>query len=115
MLDAAELNKLGIHGGLLICDIEGGEMSLLDPTTCEALRQMDILVEVHETRSAGVPANAEVLRQRFQSTHDITTIDDSKRARQLEGVSSLDEQQLAKATSEGRPYAQAWLWMKSKN
>lgn len=113
LLDAAKLNQLGDTGDLLICDIEGSEMSLLDPAACSALLKMDILVEVHETGSAKVTANADELKRRFTSSHQITSIYDSQRAMHFEGVAALDEAQLFKAVSEGRPYSQVWLWMKS--
>ena len=49
LLDHAELERLARPHALLMCDIEGGEMQLLDPARCEALKTMDVLVEVHHT------------------------------------------------------------------
>lgn len=116
LLDHKELQRLARPGDLLICDIEGGEMNLLDPAACTALRTVDVLVEVHETGKKGVGENAASLRERFQSTHDIATFDDKGRAppESLAGVVALDEAALKKAMSEGRPYEQVWLWMKAR-
>ncbi len=114
LLDHAGLQKLAQPGTLLICDIEGGEMQLLNADACPALRTTDILVEVHETGKKSVADNAAALRTRFQSTHDISTLDDSLRVVVYDHVQALDEAQLKKAMSEGRPYAQVWLWMKAR-
>jgi len=52
---------------LVVCDIEGGEAELLDPEAAPALRDMDLIVELHETARPGV---TELLRQRFAASHD---------------------------------------------
>lgn len=57
---------------LLICDIEGGEFTLLDPFQAPALTGMDIIVELHEY--AASPRVHTFLR-RFLATHDITLCD----------------------------------------
>ena len=113
LLDHRELSRLGTPGSLLVCDIEGGEMQLLNPALCSALTQMDILVEVHETGSTSVAANAKVLQERFQTSHEAAVIRDVTRATELQHVSHLDTATLKKATSEGRPYEQMWLWLKA--
>ena len=113
-LDARQLNRLGQPGSLLICDIEGGEMDLLDPFACAALLKMDLLIEVHRLGDKDATTNAAILRQRFAPTHDISSFDDTQRVRQLAGVSALDQATLDRAISEGRPYAQVWLWVKCR-
>lgn len=52
---------------LLLCDVEGYEYGLLDPVAAPALRQCDILVEVHEFEHAklSIQAGKEELRRRF--------------------------------------------------
>jgi len=113
LLNHAELERLASLGHLLVCDIEGGEMQLLDPAACPALNGLDILVEVHQTGGASPEANAAILKQRFASTHEIIQIDEKARATHFDHVSHLDGDTLKKAISEGRPYPQVWLWMKS--
>lgn len=104
------------HQGRTLCviDIEGGEMSFLNPGLLPELKRSDILVEVHRTNQ-DVRANAEELTKRFESTHTIAVIeatsdrDDSE----YELPSPLpDEEILKRSFSEGRPYSQMWLWMK---
>jgi hypothetical protein len=52
---------------LLIVDIEGGEIDLLDPTKLPALRRCPMLIELHEHQQ---PA-ADILRARFMHSHTI--------------------------------------------
>jgi hypothetical protein len=113
LLNHEELERLASPGDLLICDIEGGEMQLLDPSGCPTLNSLDILVEVHQTGVTSPEANAAILKQRFAATHDIRQFDESSRATDFDHVSPLDADTLKKAISEGRPYPQVWLWMKS--
>jgi hypothetical protein len=114
LLDTSKLNRLGSTGGLLICDIEGGEMDLFDPAAGAALQKMDVLVEVHQTGDKDVTTNATTLRQRLEPTHVISTLDDTQRVKDYTGISALDEAHWDKAMAEGRPYAQVWLWMKCR-
>jgi hypothetical protein len=113
-LNTSSLDRLGSPGTLLICDIEGGEMDLLDPVGCAALRRMDMLVEVHQTRRNDIKANAATLRQRFAPSHEISTFDDTHRAKDLSGLSVLDDACRVRALAEGRPADQLWLWLKSR-
>jgi hypothetical protein len=55
----------------IICDIEGGEVELLDPDQITALKQAVILVEIHEVLVEGCE---EALRERFDGSHKITEI-----------------------------------------
>jgi hypothetical protein len=58
-----------LQGGastLVICDIEGAEVELLDPHEVPALRLADILVELHDFVNRDVES---VLRERFAPTH----------------------------------------------
>jgi hypothetical protein len=53
---------------LLIMDIEGDENDLLDPAKYPALKKMDIIVEMHDSR---MPNLSTLLPMRFAETHDI--------------------------------------------
>jgi hypothetical protein len=55
----------GQDAPLLIVDIEGGEIELLDPERLPALRRCPMLIELHERRE---PA-ADILRARFAHSH----------------------------------------------
>jgi hypothetical protein len=113
LLSFEGLMNLGAPGTLLICDIEGGEMELLNPLHCAALYKMDILVEVHRTGGCSVEENAASLLKRFSQSHMIESLPPSQVTEGLCGVSNLDENLLRQALSEGRPYPQVWLWMKA--
>jgi hypothetical protein len=54
---------------LVLMDIEGGEVELLDPGETPELGRADILVETHDAFVANATAT---LIDRFQATHDIT-------------------------------------------
>lgn len=56
---------------LLFCDIEGAEFSLLDPVQAPVLRDMDIIVEIHERHPDRIP---DAFCARFAETHDILRI-----------------------------------------
>jgi hypothetical protein len=53
---------------LVICDIEGGEIELLQPEKWPPLCKMDLLIELHEDR---VKDMVEVFRERFSDSHQI--------------------------------------------
>ena len=56
---------------LVVCDIEGGELSLLDPESIPALRFVSFLVETHPDKAEGVESE---LIARFKSSHEIEVI-----------------------------------------
>lgn len=51
---------------LIVADIEGGEVDLLDPAQVPSLRRTDILVETHD---AFAPRCTEIILERFAATH----------------------------------------------
>lgn len=113
-----DLDSLAGAGTLLICDIEGGEAELLDPTRSPALRRTDVLVEVHEA-SGDSRELSRLLRGRFETTHEIAEIlprDRMEWARlQLAKFAGrLDLQTLQQAADELRAAGNHWLWMKSR-
>ena len=59
---------------LVLCDIEGAERELLDPTQTPALAGIDLIVESHECL---VPGITQLLINRFAPTHDITRVEDN--------------------------------------
>jgi hypothetical protein len=72
--DIAELQNAlteAASPSLVVCDIEGGEKALLDNDRIPELDHVDILVETHD---ALVPGCSKALLQRFNQTHDITSI-----------------------------------------
>ena len=93
----------------ILCDIEGAEAELLDPTRAPALTRADILVEVHEGMRPGLLAT---LTDRFTASHRITRIDRALRPDLLpdwaESLSDLDRLLLL---WEWRATPTPWLWM----
>lgn len=54
---------------LVICDIEGAEERLLDPSLAPDLKSADLLVEAHDCFRAGM---SDLLIERFSGTHTIS-------------------------------------------
>jgi hypothetical protein len=94
---------------VVICDIEGAEAALLDPTRAPGLLVADILVEVHETTHPGL---LDELTDRFTRTHVVTRIDrkldDSALPDWMESLSDMDR---LLALWEWRAGPTPWLWM----
>jgi hypothetical protein len=87
-----DFTKLPPKDTLVICDIEGGEDELLDPGKFPALKQMDVIVELHEVYKPGVTQR---LKDRFATTHNFTLVPHGpkivKLPIQLQGMSEVDE------------------------
>jgi len=94
---------------VLICDIEGAEIDLLDPSRAPALAEAAILVECHDTFRPGL---TDTLAARFAPTHAVTRIDRSLSPTPLpawtEALSDLDRLLLL---WEWRGGPTPWLWM----
>jgi hypothetical protein len=56
---------------MLLLDIEGGEKTLLDPELYPALREMDMIVELHD---CFVPGISKLVHSRFAATHDFDIV-----------------------------------------
>ncbi len=99
---------------LVLCDIEGAERELLDPTAAPALTGMDLLVESHE---CFVPGITKTLVERFQESHNITLVQDNGQ-RSLTNTpawfNNLAHLDQLLATWEWRSGPTPWLIMKSK-
>lgn len=93
---------------LIICDVEGAEIELLQPLTVPGLSSADILVELHGT------AISEEIRRRFESTHIITCILSQPRTlKDWPPQVIVDEQYRAECLSEYRGQSE-WFWMVPK-
>lgn len=68
LFDPAQLDRPVQAKTLLFCDTEGAEAQLLDPVRAPALREVDLIVEVHECFKPGL---VQLMQQRFEATHDI--------------------------------------------
>lgn len=99
----------GRDSALVICDCEGYEQTLLDPSAVPPLKQATILVETHDML---VPGVTEKLIERFKPTHTITRIDAEPRvAGDFPLVSDLEDSRKVQFMNEYRPPGMKWLYM----
>jgi hypothetical protein len=98
---------------LILCDIEGGEIELLDLDKIPRLSNAYILVEVHEMY---VENCENKLLSRFRSTHNAVVIEGKKRTvndlpKELNFLKYfVPENRINSLMSEGRPYPMNWIW-----
>lgn len=99
---------------LVLCDIEGAERDLLDPSLSPTLAGMDVIVEAHECL---IPGITKLLIERFSATHDITVVEDNGQRRLpdvpawFNNLAHLDQ---LLAVWEWRSGPTPWLVMKVK-
>jgi predicted RNA methylase len=110
----AALSTIG--RSVVVCDVEGAELELIDQSAVPALRNATILLELHEFVVPGITGE---IKKRFSATHDIELIWQQPRSRsdfpwRTLGTSILPKAYLDWAVSEWRPERMAWLWMQPK-
>ena len=103
----------GAQNPLVVCDIEGGENEMLDPASCPELRSACILVELHEFCVRGI---TEIIRGRFEASHQITHIWEESRTLtdfplKSPYLSIAPNYTLLDAMREWRPERMSWFWM----
>lgn len=104
---------------VIICDIEGGEVELLDPFKCRILATCDILVELHRTEKLSDAQMKSILSERFEKSHSILEIHQEKRSPDLlrtkiPTLAKMTDEIILKAADECRYEEQVWLWMQPK-
>ena len=105
------------RNSLVFCDVEGGEIELLNPQKIASLKYSYILVEIHEMYQDKCE---KTLIKRFSKTHQIEVIKGEERS--LEDMPQhltflkyiFSQKKILSLMSEGRPYPMNWLWMKPK-
>jgi len=98
---------------LVVCDIDGAEVEVLDPEAVPGLLNADILVETHDCIREGI---TDLLIRRFAPTHHLDVI--PERVRTLDDApkgTPLSDRELLSAMDEGRGFQQSWLWMTARN
>jgi hypothetical protein len=96
----------------IVCDIEGGEVELLDPIQITALKQAVILVEIHEELVNGCE---QAIRSRFKDSHNILEIISLERISEdlsnhpSSFLSFLSEKTKLGLIDEGRASTMKWL------
>lgn len=98
---------------LLISDVEGYEVELLDPAKVPELAAVSMLIEVHDS---AVPGCAELMARRFSATHKVERIAQAKR--QLSdypfddlAATLFPSWVLRYALNEFRRPENGWLWL----
>jgi len=74
--DRDRLNQFDLRGALLVVDVEGYELELLQPDAVPGLEQAAILVELHDHAHEGL---TETVVGRFEPTHDVEVIQQAAR------------------------------------
>ena len=96
---------------LIVCDCEGYEIILLQPTRVPALVQADILVELHDQERPGLTS---LLLARFQATHSVTLITSVERDAVIYSSLKFSEPEKRRlAVSEFRSPGQQWAFLKA--
>jgi len=76
----ADFERFAGRNALVVVDIEGAELELLDPAASPALAGLTVLVECHDCFRPGV---ADALSARFAASHRVTRIDHAAQALKL--------------------------------
>jgi hypothetical protein len=96
--------------GLLIMDVEGGELSLLRPEIIPSLEACHILVELHDFIYPGLGAEIEA---RFRTSHHIERV--KQRSRETSDLplrSVFLDRWMVRLTDEQRPALMEWLYLR---
>ena len=104
-------------GSLVICDIEGYELYLLSPKIVPALKDADILVELHPFSPMSYPEVRRTIIDRFEATHHIERIAAQKKDEHFYNAVAgglFSGEEMKEALNEGRFPGQEWLWMRRK-
>ena len=100
---------------LVFSDCESYELELLDPDKVPALKNADIIVELHDFMRTDVAITPTVLA-RFEATHDITLTGLKRRsADDFPSLAMLPKEVRAQALHEDRVEYQQWAYLKAKN
>ena len=96
---------------LLLCDIEGGEVELLDVPMATALATYVVVVEVHEDSR---PEASDRLKQAFARTHDALTVPQQPRSSPPAQLAEWPARERARALSEFRGPRLHWIVFEPK-
>ena len=99
---------------LVLCDIEGSETELLNPQLAPSLRNVDCLVELHDTKELSIQQIEDLILNQFNPSHHIERIEMSDRSLSTFSVLGLKTIDLDPSLlDEYRWSQQVWLWMVS--
>lgn len=95
------LERVLVPGTLVVCDCEGYEEVLLDPSAAPSLRTSTMVVELHDVFAPGI---TQTFMDRFGTSHHITLVPFEERS--LTGrpqLAHLSQDDRRAAMAEGRP------------
>lgn len=108
-LTPAVLSDLLVPHALVICDCEGCELELMDPTRVPELASTTLIVEVHDFVN---PEISSIIKARFSTTHEVQFITaQPKTPRHYPHLASLSPADAWKAVQENRPCVMEWAVM----
>jgi hypothetical protein len=111
--DAETLQKTLAGYSLVICDCEGYETELLQPSVAPVLINSDILVELHDLLKPGITP---LIMERFSASHNILIIDSvGRNPADYPIIDFLPLDKRATAVSEFRNGPQQWAFLTPKN
>ena len=99
---------------VILCDAEGAEYELLDPSRVPMLARISLLVELHPWVHPDIKA---ILTSRFNASSTITTVESRLRATSdfpLNSEEAFSEQNRLDCMNELRPCQMEWMWIKPK-
>ena len=108
--DHKRLQTLTNGRSLIVCDCEGCELGLLDPSLVPGLKASDLLVELHDMVD---PSISKTIVERFAPTHEITLIDSAERNPSLfPALQRYSPATQRTAVSEFRGAMMQWAYMR---
>jgi precorrin-6B methylase 2 len=111
-ITASSLNALLVPGALVICDCEGAEAQVLDPTQAPMLAQATILVELHDFVD---PTISRTITKRFEDSHAIEIVAaQPKTLRHYPHLQHLAPADAWNAIQEHRPGVMEWALLRPK-
>jgi hypothetical protein len=93
---------------LVVCDVEGAELQLLDPALTPRLREADMLVEMHDVLHPGI---SQEIHARFAATHHVQVIPTKPRTSADWPKSIPLPYNWAKLLDESRDGPMTWSWL----
>lgn len=112
-LQAADLARLPLETGLIVCDCEGCEYALFNRHAVPALATCDLIVELHDVGDTAQPA---AMLGQFHASHDVTLVSYAPDGRDRERVAArlprVEDRALA-VVDERRLIGQQWAILRA--
>ena len=107
----AELREEPLENAFVFVDVEGYELTLLDPEAVPGLKKADFLVERHDGVDNSI---TDTLVKRFAPTHHANVMDISTAPRTLPKIEGVSPERVAMAAEEFRKNSRGWIEFRRK-